>query len=237
MTCREFEEVVMDAARGAAAEPEHARSCGRCAVRLAAERRLTEALRAVAEEDEEFSAGLGAEARLREQFRRLHATPRRKAWRWAGVAGGAIAAGLAMLAVLREPPRPPVEKADRAGAVRPLSPEGPAAASSETALAEPPKTMLDDAGVQRALPTRGGTAQVDGSPLVTREVATQFLPLGAGLIDAGERAQVVRISVPKTALLALGLPVKMERLEERVQADVLLGEDGTARAIRFVSER
>ena len=110
MTCREFEEVVMDAARGAAAEPEHARSCGRCAVRLAAERRLTEALRAVAEEDEEFSAGLGAEARLREQFRRLHATPRRKAWRWAGVAGGAIAAGLAMLAVLREPPRPPVER-------------------------------------------------------------------------------------------------------------------------------
>ncbi len=231
MTCREFEEIVMDAARGAGAEPEHARACARCAARLAEERRLTEALRVIAQEDEEFQASLGVEARLRDQFRQTHAAPRRTAVRWTWAAGGAIAAGLALVAVLtdKEPPAPQV--ASVAPVVQPAIPEAP-----RTALVDPPKTMMDDTGVQRPLPARRGTAPGEG-PLVTREVTTQFLPLGAGLIDASERTQVVRISVPKTALLAMGLPVKMERLDERVQADVLLGEDGTARAIRFVSQR
>lgn len=242
MTCREFEEIVMDAARGGGAEPGHARTCGRCAARLAEERRLTEALRVIAEEDEEFQAGLGVEARLRDQFRQTHGEPRRAPVRWTWAAGGAIAAGLALLAMLTDA-RPPVreaaavpsyEGAPAVGAplVQPETPDAP-----RLARVDPPKTMMDDAGVQRALPTRSGTAPAGEGPLVTREVTTQFLPLGAGLIDAGERTQVVRISVPKTALLAMGLPVKMERLDERVQADVLLGEDGTARAIRFVSQR
>ena len=237
MTCREFEEIVMDAARGAGADPGHAQNCQRCAARLAEERRLTEALRVIAEEDEEFQASLGVEARLRDQFRRTHSAPRRAAVRWAWAAGGAIAAGLALLALLTQA-RPPVREtaevppAEVAPITRLETPEAP-----RLARVDPPKTMMDDTGVQRALPTRRGTAPVSEGPLVTREVTTQFLPLGAGLIDASERTQVVRISVPKTALLAMGLPVKMERLDEKVQADVLLGEDGTARAIRFVSQR
>ena len=229
MTCREFEEIAMDAARGAGAGPEHAQTCARCAARLAEERRLNEALRVIAEEDEEFSAGLGVEARLREEFRQVHASARRPAVRWAWVAGGAVAAGLALLAILTDT-RPPVR--DIAQAPVAVTPEAP-----RMARIDPPKTVMDDTGVQRALPTRRGTAPAGEGPLVTQEVATHFLPLGAGLIDASERTQIVRISVPKTALLAMGLPVRIERLEERVQADVLLGEDGTARAIRFVSGR
>ena len=31
-----------------------------------------------------------------------------------------------------------------------------------------------------------------------------------------------------------GLPVNMDRVDQRVKADVLLGADGLARAIRFV---
>jgi len=35
-------------------------------------------------------------------------------------------------------------------------------------------------------------------------------------------------------MASFGLPVNQERAESRVKADVLIGEDGLARAIRFV---
>jgi hypothetical protein len=40
--------------------------------------------------------------------------------------------------------------------------------------------------------------------------------------------------LPRSALASLGLPMNVERANERVKADVLLGHDGLARAIRFV---
>ena len=67
------------------------------------------------------------------------------------------------------------------------------------------------------------------------EVATQFMPLGyAGPISLQDGAQLVRIEMSRSAMLSLGLPVNMDRYGESVKADVLLGADGFARAIRFV---
>ena len=67
------------------------------------------------------------------------------------------------------------------------------------------------------------------------EVATQFMPLGyAGPINLQDGGQLVRVELPRTAMLSMGLPVNMDRYGERVKADVLLGADGLARAIRFV---
>lgn len=70
---------------------------------------------------------------------------------------------------------------------------------------------------------------------VTREIATDFMPLGylnaATLQDGG---QIVRVELPRSTLVNFGLPVNMERYNEKVKADVLLGVDGMARAIRFV---
>ena len=67
------------------------------------------------------------------------------------------------------------------------------------------------------------------------EVATQFMPLGyAGPINVQDGGQLVRVELPRTAMLSMGLPVNMDRYSERVKADVLLGADGFARAIRFV---
>lgn len=67
------------------------------------------------------------------------------------------------------------------------------------------------------------------------EIATDFLPLsdegGGAPLDSG---RVVRVELPRSALVSMGLPVNMERTGESVKADVLLGEDGVARAIRFV---
>lgn len=67
------------------------------------------------------------------------------------------------------------------------------------------------------------------------EIMTEFLPINYGSslsqLDAG---QVVRVELPRSALQSFGLPMNAERAGERVKADVLLGHDGVARAIRFV---
>jgi hypothetical protein len=67
------------------------------------------------------------------------------------------------------------------------------------------------------------------------EIATEFLPLTyGGNLSQLDDGQVVRVELPRSALQSFGLPVNAERVGERVKADVLLGHDGVARAIRFV---
>lgn len=68
-----------------------------------------------------------------------------------------------------------------------------------------------------------------------REIATDFLPVGyASPMNLQDGGQVLRIELPRSALARFGLPVNLNRAYERVKADVLVGTDGQARAIRFV---
>lgn len=67
------------------------------------------------------------------------------------------------------------------------------------------------------------------------EMTTDFLPLTyAAGVEPLDRGHVVRVELPRSALTTMGLPMNAERAGERIEADVLLGEDGIARAIRFV---
>jgi hypothetical protein len=67
-------------------------------------------------------------------------------------------------------------------------------------------------------------------------VATAFYALTPGVdVEAIEALPAVRVKVPRMTLASFGLPVDMERLHQPVKADVVLGNDGMARAIRFVS--
>ncbi|MGI8918819.1 MAG: hypothetical protein ACR2H6_09460, partial [Pyrinomonadaceae bacterium] len=67
------------------------------------------------------------------------------------------------------------------------------------------------------------------------EVATDFMPIGyvnsASLQDSGS---IVRVELPRSTIVSMGFAVNMDRYGERVKADVLMGADGLARAIRFV---
>src|SRR5215217_4922104 len=69
----------------------------------------------------------------------------------------------------------------------------------------------------------------------TSEIATDFIPLSymnaASLQDGG---QIIRVELPRSTLASFGLPVNMDRYNQKVKADVLLGVDGMAHAIRFV---
>ena len=69
-----------------------------------------------------------------------------------------------------------------------------------------------------------------------QEVATEFLPLLYSSVPA-TNMRMVRLAVPRAALASFGL-TPLESLDRAstgtVLADVLVGDDGLARAVRFV---
>ena len=80
------------------------------------------------------------------------------------------------------------------------------------------------------------TPAVSVAPQV-RELTTAFLPLPGAAAPSAD-AYLVRLDLPRTALARLGLG-QVETIDSpasatTVLADVLVGEDGVARAVRFV---
>jgi hypothetical protein len=64
-----------------------------------------------------------------------------------------------------------------------------------------------------------------------------FIPLpNAERVGPNDDVHVVRMELPRSAMLVVGLEVSPERVSERVEAEVMLGPDGLARAVRFADE-
>jgi len=256
MTCREFDTVVAELVRhpNAASSAEsgldasvrsagegHVAECASCAGRWIAEERLSASLQALAVSSE-TKASDAVEGRLLEAFRarQLQAkssvaaaetkvvpfrkTATRTPWMWAG----AIAAAVALIALL---------VSVRSGS---NGPEGTIA--KQTPVVVTPKESPQVAAVtpsrepeapQRTIPVRRVTPKRQTSE--PRMVATEFVPMErGGFIEPMDRGQLVRMQVPRMAMRNAGFPVREDRLSEPVLADVLVGEDGTARGIRFV---
>lgn len=67
------------------------------------------------------------------------------------------------------------------------------------------------------------------------EVATDFFPLTyTADSTAAESGHIVRVKIARRALIAVGLPMNGARAGELITADVVIGDDGLARAIRFI---
>ena len=77
-------------------------------------------------------------------------------------------------------------------------------------------------------------------PAVPSEVAAladdgDFYPLPeADALPPLESALVVRVQLPLASLQLIGFPINQERSADRVEADLLLGQDGLARGVRLV---
>jgi len=97
-----------------------------------------------------------------------------------------------------------------------------------------------------ALPVQS-TADVSGKDVAAKEtptnitsdsaaeITTDFMPVGyASATTLQDGGQLVRVELPRSALVAFGLPMNVNRYEEKVKADVFFSADGMARAIRFV---
>jgi hypothetical protein len=72
-------------------------------------------------------------------------------------------------------------------------------------------------------------------PAARQPLYTDFFPLTTVALDRHEPAQVVRIRLPRREMRRFGLPVSEELERSPVEADVVIGQDGIARAVRFVS--
>jgi hypothetical protein len=65
--------------------------------------------------------------------------------------------------------------------------------------------------------------------------AVGFYPLpDAEALPPIESAMVVRLQMPMASLALIGFPINPDRNSDRVEAEVLLGQDGLARGVRLV---
>lgn len=242
----------------------HAEVCARCGARLAGERMLSSGLRAFAASLETMDAPAPVEAALRAVFRQrkvvaagpvpVVALAPARARRWLPWATAAAAAIVTVLAIqvfrFRESPAP-LRSAGNVVAVSNLSRLTREIPKEITAPVAPAGTMI-------ASMTPRATSGSPGNQMMTAryaadrkkssrapseattspaesEIMTDFMPLTYGAaMSPNEGGQLVRVELPRSALVSMGLPMNAELSNERVKADILLGYDGMARAIRFV---
>ena len=250
MNCQRFESVVSELARGQmmAAEQRaealsHTDVCDDCAVRLSDEQMLTLGLQSLAGEMESLEAPAALEANLLEAFRArptfeksapVRVNPRY--WIAAVAAMLLIAISLIVFSWTKRPAAEP----RMAGKQEEPQPKPQVRESNEQLVHDVEKPA------PREIPKRVYPRQVrpvssrraDNASVanhVTKEIATDFIPLSyMSAASLQEGGQIIRVQLPRSALANFGLPVNMDRYNEKVKADVLYGVDGMARAIRFV---
>lgn len=277
MSCRNFETIITELARGQMLEARvkeealaHMESCKRCATLFANEQTLTAGLRAVAASTASTEAPMRVEAALLSAFRQgasapfvaAHAPAQTRPLRWLpwSIAAAAAVLLFSTFALPRLLSNNSRERA-LAGAnnIQPALPSSP--------IITPPDSTQGNSGIQpttaeiipeentdgvqtfprpadrrRFMQNAGFTSRpvrrgnnLTAATNTNEEIATEFLPLTYdGNMSQLDDGQVVRVELPRSALQSFGLPVNAERVGERVKADVLLGHDGVARAIRFI---
>ncbi len=183
--------------------------------------RIEYALKALTARDAALEAPPCVEQRLREAFRRRHA---RSAWRRAMPWVIAAAAAALILVAMRPSSSVPVLEKTVGRAPSPAASllAGPLAVSSAT------RGSRADQGVRPTLPRR----KPQPAPEPT-ETATEFFPL-LDIAPPFESGELVRVTLPAAAMRRVGIPVREEHLMEPVDADILIGQEGLAHAIRFV---
>jgi len=251
MNCQRFENVVSELARGQmmAAEQRaealaHSDACEDCAARLRDEEMLTRGLRSLAAELETLAAPASVEAALLEAFRAQRvgaAVPRKQSnsryWLAAVAAVLLIIMSVVALRWRNTSDAPQQAFKEEQSPKQVQQPDKPSEALAkdieDEADDETPKRRIVRKPARRPVVRRPENATVANH--VTSEIATDFIPLGymspASLQDGG---QIVRVELPRSALGRFGLPVNMDRYNEKVKADVLFGVDGMAHAIRFI---
>lgn len=201
---------------------------------------LTSSLRLLAEEMESLNAPPEIEQKLREAFRAQKVV--RPVWRrrtpyW--LAAGIAAVLLIAISVIALRSRTETPKQLNAGQIeQPQIKEQPIHEQPR----EEPKLAVDQQQPKQQqiaqTPRRRAPRRVPNNEVanhVNREIATDFMPLGylnASTLQEG--GQIVRVELPRSTLMSFGLPVNMDRYHEKVKADVFIGVDGLAHAIRFV---
>ena len=214
MSCEDFEDDVIDLARGEelgdaerAEALAHAEECLRCAARLDDERAVTSGLRAFA------ARTAGAEAPPRVEAALLRALRGQESVDQGGAAMAATSASRAVELLLL----------------------AAAAAILAAIVVVPPRvaSFPELTAPVAGSPTTG--AGGEAAAVAAADENAEFVALSYGEdLHELDSMQVVSVELPRTALTALGWPAADSAQTESVKAEVIVGYDGVARAIRFV---
>ena len=243
----------------------HASTCGQCGALLEAERSLSADMRLLAAEQlsEEvpprveqqlltafrahFQAGRAASGnvageRARPASRWFLSGARRNLsanWRlWGAAAAGLALAGFALHSFLSRPDLTPAKFAPPL-AVTAQAPQAREAGTPPSTLrgAAPARVAEHRAASRPQRPRRETRGMAGRAEALRAEITTSFyaIPYVEPALP-GETLRVVRTRVPRSSLASIGFPVNGDRALEPLQADVLVGDDNVARAIRFVEQ-
>lgn len=248
MTCQTLREAIVDVARdvevGTGTRPAvecHVESCAACATLMTRERQLSLGLRALAVSTEVEGASERVGARLQAIFAgrqpasavadHVATAPRggvRFLGGWVAAAAGLVAlagATVWLSSLQRQVPMTPQAKQST------VAPDATGLVKEEPLQASTPPSVA----VERPLSVRPPKSR----PARPRQLAaaTGFveLPGAVGLPDF-ESGQIIRVEIPLASLPTYGLEIVPDARDAPVEADVLVGQDGQARAIRLVSQ-
>jgi len=235
----------------------HIEACERCASRLAQEKFLLTHIGEVIEDmaweepaarvEEALLAAFRAETTAAGAVSPMIGPQIGRIRRWSGWQAAAIAAGVLILisvaAVFWRATSPGLQpREDQAVLPKPKE------------QAVPPKTV-DANGLETTSPKQTQSIAIENRPKLQRRgslpprahrtrtddddfyqaTVTQFFPLVDGKeLTEFEDIRLVRVELPWSALREVGLSVDPEIARTTVKADIALGEDGLARAIRFI---
>jgi hypothetical protein len=249
MNCQDFETVIVEIARERLMDAlarerglEHADTCAHCAALLAEERALSARLRAlsVVVAAEEIPAQI--EADLLAAFRQHTTAPtlapavsNGRRWLLEVAALLLLGAGLSLAGWIASSPGQ--ESALTTPTPRVNAPTPPLAGEAPEEQVRPQQTRHDFAAKSERRQKRWGSSssRLLAEAAQPREMVTEFFPLiqGSELIPL-EGGQIVRVRMPRANLIPLGIQFNQERANEIIQADVLVSNDGLARAMRLV---
>ena len=214
MKCEEFEAIGLErsglrmgeldaALRDAAAE--HAAKCPNCAALQESWQEARIALQALRETTRDAETPPRVEMRLRHEFGMRHRTARARSA--AIFAAWALAAAAVLFA-------------------------GVSWWNWKLAQTQRADVSARNAAKMNApAPAPSGTS--DGVTLVADSEAGDFTLLPGSLPQDVDDSAIVRVGMQRGALSALGLPVNEERVSDWIQVDLLVGQDGLPKAVRF----
>ena len=230
MDCHEFtsmldhleRETLMPAGvRGEALQ--HAENCARCRARLAAARLLSLELRALARDDQKWQAPAAVESVLLSAFRE-QSRPRIGIWKglaWASAAAALVLGAWLITAHTRR--SAPLSPASLQAAQPARAPQPPSVAPD---LKRRQEAVAQPSPRRRFRAARDAAAAGSAGDFIALSPWATSYPVGEGM--------VLRVQLPRSAPALVGLPLGGGDMSGTVTADVVLGQDGVARAIRFL---
>lgn len=256
MNCNDFEKLVSDLVQHHLMEAgkrelalQHTKGCARCNARLYNERVLSASLSATANAETE-SAPANIKVNLLAAFNEKHSksstnvvalTSKKESsnyiWKWAAAAAIVIAfLGIAAVRFMLPTLDATLQQAAKSADFKNEKSE------QQDYKNESPRTPLEKDKVNNVArrdtrantPRRINKAAEDAN---NNEVASDFIALTyTDETSSGNNGMVVRVKLPRATVIAMGLPLNANHTDGYVKADVLVGDDGVARAIRLVQD-